>query len=616
MANTAPSSPSWHRRLRCRRSKARLRLAAGLPVFGKGLLVLARHHATNPSLLWRLGGLMGKSGKAWRSDKNHDHGGWQSEAQDKTESWQWSGASSPFQAPWRPNPKAKAAFPAYNARAPKDITAGSSAGAAAPGITEEGGSSLFQALLNNVRKAEGKVHKIQTALSVGKTQWKEWEQDMKATWMKNKARFAKDQERLQKDLAEALDLQRASQIAIQRAVLGQPAEPTGHIVEEECAQMEWENMTAQWEVDDNADEEVLRRALAASMGPVQRVDATCITPQRPANMPDRSPLPTGNAGAALPGAAMGQAMADPYLGGAGSGFGAMAPSPGTLASSFENLGLATPPQCATHRMARPFAIESANSSRGTSPRCQAGCEAYDAAPGTCSWSLPRGQAAGKEASDAERACSFRPSASCAPCQSAVGGDQCAASQSRNRAGRTNVGGPVCRLLDSLASCGTDRSCLERKGPEGWGAVQLMGNGCFWPRRFQWPWSFQAGAGLFPQRPVRGCELGCAAFSSAAFLAASAPCLYRSVPPCLNGASLSMVSQHFRRSLVLRSLSGLWISEFWAEPFWFCPFWSGNFGFWPARSLSFRNFSPGLAPNMHIGGSGVQASRGAFSFGVR
>ncbi|CAE7666404.1 unnamed protein product [Symbiodinium sp. CCMP2456] len=271
----------------------------------------------------------GRGGKTW-SSQGSDSGG------AGARNWQvWHGAS-PTVAPWRTRPEPKASFPAYNSRpAPTDVEEGPER----PGPREDGGLSSFQALLNIARKAENKVSKTQAAIERGKRQYASFQKDLRTTYLKEKERFAKDQERMQRELEEALHIQQQARMDVQRAVLPNTAPAA---IQPDPAEKEWDRLTREWEQElEYGNEEVLRRALTARAAEAFR------TPVRTPVIPDRSPLPRSAAtarGLIEPmetevGPISPLCAADPYL----VPQGPVAPSPGALAGSLEEMTLGMTP---------------------------------------------------------------------------------------------------------------------------------------------------------------------------------------------------------------------------------------------------------------------------------
>ena len=172
-------SPTWHRRLRKRRSQARRAVRQGQVLTGNRLHRLVAHHATCPARRQFLLG-MGRGGKQAQQT-------WGEERPYRI----WHGAYSPSaqrpRAPWKTGQSA--VFPAYNAiDLTKDVPTGHSAGEAdtAGAATASGLVPTLQAALNTARKAEQRVMKLKQARSTGATKWQQYEASLKAAFARER----------------------------------------------------------------------------------------------------------------------------------------------------------------------------------------------------------------------------------------------------------------------------------------------------------------------------------------------------------------------------------------------------------------------------------------------
>ena len=277
----------------------------------------------------------GQRGKTWTDSDGPPAGyGGQGNAY-----WQlWHGARSPkASAPWRPAPKAKSAFPTYDAR-PLPGTSQQPGMGGPQAARDTSGLNLFQAALNSARKAEGKVNRVQNAIEKSRAQYAEFQKDLRNSYLKEKERFNPDQDRLQRELSEALKGQQQARSEVKRVAL---EEQQAFVAAPTTAVLEWEGLTAEWEqeiVDGN--EEVFRRALAANMEAYR-------TPTRSSGTPGRSPLPMSRAMEPPPGLALQTAFgpfsealaADVYPTPPANS----APSPSTLMSPLETMNLGPGP---------------------------------------------------------------------------------------------------------------------------------------------------------------------------------------------------------------------------------------------------------------------------------
>ena len=169
--------------------------------------MLSRHH-----------GHMGKRGDKWAQTG----GGWA--AQDWEESkppkWRlWSGASPKAEGrpPWRKgagkmkDSSGKTQFPAYDARRPEDMTIVPvqelrTSDLAAPPSTGPSLISLIQGAVNQARKLDAKMNKLQKDLTDGRLQWDAYVADLKTALKTQKARFLQEQERITKELHHTKEL--------------------------------------------------------------------------------------------------------------------------------------------------------------------------------------------------------------------------------------------------------------------------------------------------------------------------------------------------------------------------------------------------------------------------
>ena len=218
----------------------------------------------------------------------------------------WRGAWSPAQqAPWKQGPQRQqqGSIPGYMSVQLESDTAslGSQGRPLVP--VEDGDSSLVptvQSALNQTRKAEGKVLKLRRSLAERSAKFKEWEAKMMASYQRERLKFAKDTERLQREVAEAEQEQtdaRAALRAMAYSDLGGSRDK-----ERDVDMPPVENVFAAWaSAEERGNMDVLQRALAAGVTPTRSAPAMPRTP--PAGLG-----PPGPPGAVTPPAAV-----DPYL---------------------------------------------------------------------------------------------------------------------------------------------------------------------------------------------------------------------------------------------------------------------------------------------------------------
>ena len=125
----------------------------------------------------------------------------------------------------------KSLFPAYKQQPQTDIQVIAEQCHASKTLdSEEDIVKEIQRAINAARKAEQKVTKLQSELQKGQAQWKSYEQAIKQAYVKERAQFQSDQQKLKHDLAEALTAQASTRRALRTAATGQTQEVgTEHI---------------------------------------------------------------------------------------------------------------------------------------------------------------------------------------------------------------------------------------------------------------------------------------------------------------------------------------------------------------------------------------------------
>ena len=241
-------SPTWHRRLRSRRSQARKCLQAGLPLSRRARQLLSFHHGTCPYhrrvILSSMGG---KGPKPWTKE------------QDKK--WNlWHGA---YSQPWRQphNPKA-AMFPTYDG---VDLTkemrqlvpSGETRGQTSSYLTQD-----LQSAVNATRKAEVKVQRLHQAYATAQEQWIVYERKAKENFVREKKRFLSNLEKIEKDAMEAEEYQDECRQAVRAIVIGAGPATSGPSRPAKV-EPDVETLFASW-AEEEGDEGVMQRALGAA----------------------------------------------------------------------------------------------------------------------------------------------------------------------------------------------------------------------------------------------------------------------------------------------------------------------------------------------------------------
>ena len=186
-----PPSPGWHRRLRTKRSRARLRIrkskARGQRPFLRDTTLLLAHHS------------MGKSQKEWGAAQDRKWRVWPGA---------WSPGSSSYrqpQAPWKNDHKPPSQFPTFDRKwgpAPaisvvketRQPAEASSSSTVAPQV---------QQAVNLLRKAENRVLRIRKDQAVKAERFAAYEKEVLAAHALEEQRYQALQERLASELIEA-----------------------------------------------------------------------------------------------------------------------------------------------------------------------------------------------------------------------------------------------------------------------------------------------------------------------------------------------------------------------------------------------------------------------------
>ena len=194
-------------------------------------------------------------------------GKWRRNAQeDQSKGWQyWPGswsASPNRQAPWRDQKKANSRIPAYDAlkaNVDKNQPGGRGSGDAV------GDDMLIQELqraVNSARRAETKVKKITQEKAERKQQWQSWEQELKRTYAKERARHNNALNRLDTDMKEALQAQEQARAFVRQVSSGNNEAMDVENLDGEDVDFAEVFASDPWE--ELAQDAVLQRALAAA----------------------------------------------------------------------------------------------------------------------------------------------------------------------------------------------------------------------------------------------------------------------------------------------------------------------------------------------------------------
>ncbi|CAE7947777.1 unnamed protein product, partial [Symbiodinium sp. KB8] len=262
---------------RAKRSAARKRFRAGGILSAGQRHLLGTHHATAPSFLVRLG--MGRGKQQGNKQWDSQHGG---------SSWQlWQGAWSPNPkskaAPWQrqPQPRHASVFDGYDAvdleaEGVIDVEQATGSGRLVPTV---------QGVLNETRKAEVRVQKLNIALKAGAAKWRAYEAKFKATYQKERARFLREQARLEKDIQEAEVAQTQARETLCRVATGMLQAPV-EIEDTAEEALNVDSIFAGWTEEEGQEADaLLRRALAGSVvrTPARSVRAVPRTPNTAAS---------------------------------------------------------------------------------------------------------------------------------------------------------------------------------------------------------------------------------------------------------------------------------------------------------------------------------------------
>ena len=243
-------SPSWHRRLRRKRSAARLRVhkarSSGEPPSHNDLIFLRRHH-TAPAFR-ELALPMGKKA-AWEESR---------QPYSSSSSWQQHGGVA---SRWDKNPKghgrkgkdhwqetAAPSFPSFedmSAKGHRPIGQLQRRGDA-PGQEATGTGFLvhfIQKLANTIRRADGKLRKCEEEGAATEAKWEEYQKELKRSFLQERKRRAERIAKVDAEQAELLQ-QKENAIAELQAVFLNPQEVHQQLTNEAPSEalQEWDEL--------------------------------------------------------------------------------------------------------------------------------------------------------------------------------------------------------------------------------------------------------------------------------------------------------------------------------------------------------------------------------------
>ena len=224
-------------------------------------------------------------------------GKWKAGTEQKQAGWgYWSGSWSA----WKPPSSAAASstIPAYDAQKPKfEAQPQPGPQLKSPQDSEAGLVQGLQKAVNSARKAEGRVKRIHAERLEHQQQWAAWEQELRRTFAKERARYTAALTRLEGEMKDAMKQQAEARQVLRQVATGEVhremVEPQDMATEEFDALMS--GAPDPWDAEASQDA-VLRRALQETFIP--NMDApsasttarpTLTTPQRPTTLNPMTP---------------------------------------------------------------------------------------------------------------------------------------------------------------------------------------------------------------------------------------------------------------------------------------------------------------------------------------
>ena len=231
-----PRSPTWHRSLRRKRSRARARVrqakACGVPPRRPDLVRLRRHHAAPPDVMPKQWQESGPEPQRWRL--------WYG-ARGQQQSWRNHGKG---QEKGSKGAKAAGSFPAYDAKPPATVK--SKLDKLEPEGIEPADGLVpgMQKALNHARRMEGRLQRLLKDKQTAMEQWEQYKKDAQKAFYNEKARFMQAQENFDKEIATAVVAQKEAreQLCAMVDVANNP-----RMSEEPAIDNEWDRMLVDYE---------------------------------------------------------------------------------------------------------------------------------------------------------------------------------------------------------------------------------------------------------------------------------------------------------------------------------------------------------------------------------
>ena len=167
--------------------------------------------------------------------------------------------------------------------------------------------SELQRAINNARKLESQIRKLDVQRQEKARQWRKWQEDLKQSFATEKSRYNKDMAKIEQDALQATEELCRARANLRHAAAGdtqmEPIEAgvAEHFEEDFAALLEGGARHSEEEVcTEEANMEVLRRAMEAAARPLSSpssVDLQAVTPARRTSAPAMAPY-RGSAGQA------------------------------------------------------------------------------------------------------------------------------------------------------------------------------------------------------------------------------------------------------------------------------------------------------------------------------
>ena len=227
----------------------------------------------------------------------------------------WPGAYSPQayasrdkQPPWKAeNARQGPVFPTYSSVSiPQDKAATGAQQDRAGGASARSSTTpVIQAALNQTRRAENRVARLHEAYKQSGVQWAEYEVKMKEAYKRERARFARDQEKILKEIASAEEAQDLARQGLRDAFISGQASLAATADVEMIDGPTPDQVFSGWAQEElTATDALVQRALTAP----------ALTPQRVAHAIPRTPvMATSHAPPGLPSPGSIPTAFDPYL---------------------------------------------------------------------------------------------------------------------------------------------------------------------------------------------------------------------------------------------------------------------------------------------------------------